>query len=262
MNSHSIADVLEVAISEVRTYGKVKDHFRMSGLGTCPLRQIAERAGLEPTLKVTKQARFKMWTGTVIGHEIQAHLEKDGFLEADWHEKEVHLGSYVGHTDGLTKRVGTKPKIVETKTADDDAVTSYPWPTSYFWQGFGYCMSQEAQTVGVDGLLLLQIGKNQGCSREEVFLLKMEWRNKITREIKRMDKLWGIYVKTGVLPPHLHRHGWENKYCPYPELGEKKLGQAPAAKKYRSHPYGDSDRNRELARWLDAPENEKKQGEP
>lgn len=230
MNNYSIADVLEKAITENRTYGKVKDHFRMSSLGTCPLRQIAERAGLEPTMRITKQARFKMWGGTVLGAEIQKHLEQDGFLEPDWHEKEVHLGSYVGHTDGLTKKMPGRPKIVELKTSDDDAVTKYDWPKTYQWQGLGYALSDEAQALGVDGMLCLQIGKNQGCSRERVFPLSEEWKRKIRAEIKRMDRFWSIYEKTKQLPAHLHRHGWENKMCPYLGLGKERAPKADPRK--------------------------------
>ena len=58
-----------------------------------------------------------------------------------------------------------------------------------------------------------QLGKNQGLSRERVFALTNEWIQKIDTHIDTMERLWGVYEQTNLLPPHTHRFGWEDATC-------------------------------------------------
>lgn len=196
------------------------DHFRASSCGHCPRKQIAVRAGIPETAPASSSAILKMWMGTELGKLFQATLEAEGFLERSWTEREIRYRSYVGHVDGLTRKLPDDAvqgaALVELKTTSDDSVTKYDWPEHYPWQGGLYLLG-----AGLRREVMFQIGREYGMNREKVFILTDEWRDKIETEITRMESLWEDYQKTKVLPPCEHRFKWEDKTCGYREVKAK-----------------------------------------
>ena len=125
-----IAEILAEAIQkEWSRDSKPSPHFRISSMGSCHRKQIAVRAGIPPSFPSNKEAVIKMWMGTMYGKTIQSILESSGFLERGWTEREVRYRSYVGHVDGLTRKLPDDAKygaaIVEFKTCADDAIKRY-----------------------------------------------------------------------------------------------------------------------------------------
>lgn len=273
--SASIRDSLARAI-ELKTEreSKAKDHFRISSMGQCHRAQIGMRAGLPPVNPFTDRVRFKLWMGTMLGREIQKELMQNGFLDPAFHELEVKYQSYVGHIDGCTNRLPTGKAIVEIKTADDNAISikgvEREWPEHYQWQGLTYCLA-----TGVKYLLLFQIGKNQGLSREKIVTLNDQWISDINHEIELVNQAWDMYSTSHALPPCRHRFGWEDRTCPFLNLpvnaprkpveplgvvsmAEKKItdpGASRAVKKASqtavANPFSQTKESQELADWLD-----------
>jgi len=187
--------------------------FWASSLGMCPRKLILERAGVQPLAPLEDRSVFKMWAGTVLGHEIQKLLETQGFLDPTWTEKRLTYRSVSGKCDGLTHQINGDC-IVEIKTADDRAVTKPDFPEHYLWQGFWYCMAS-----GVDAVCFLMVGKNQGLTKHRVLHITDQWRKDIDEEITQLEESWARYEATGEIPPCRHRFGWEDTYCPYGDTG-------------------------------------------
>ncbi len=185
-------------------------HFRMSSIGQCVRAQVGLRAGLPPTNEWAIYTRFKIWTGSVMGPHIQRALEREGFLDPTYTEKEVAYRSYVGHLDGATFGLPCGPTVVEIKTSDDSAIAKHDWPMNYQWQGLTYCLA-----TGFKQLLVFQFGKNQGLSRENIFPLTEEWTAKINEHIDQVDSAWRLYEQTQRLPLCVHNFPWEAKTCPF-----------------------------------------------
>ena len=224
------------------------DYFRASSCGHCPRKQVAMRAGLPETFPATQTAVLKMWMGTELGKLFQATLEADGFLERSWTEREVRYRSYVGHVDGLTRKLpddGTQgAALVEIKTTADDSITKYDWPEHYPWQGGLYLLA-----TGLRRELMFQIGREYGLSREKVFILTEEWRDKIETHITKTEQAWELYCKTKELPPCEHQFKWEDKTCGY---REPKVEKEPTEKIVRvPNPFQTTERSKELAEFLD-----------
>lgn len=222
--------------------------FRASSAGHCVRKQIAVRAGLEPTCPSTASGLVKMWMGTELGKVIQACLENEGFLVPAWTEREVHYRSYKGHVDGLTRSLPGcdeyGPAIVEFKTSSDDAVTKYDWPEHYFWQNGLYLLA-----AGLKRGVIFQIGREYGLSREKVFLLTDEWKIKIDTHISEVEKAWKEYELTGVLPPCKHRFGWEDKLCGY--RTPKELKEPKVVPQKTVNPFESTPESRELSGFID-----------
>ena len=240
-----IPEAVALALAEKESKRKgASDHFRMSSLGHCPRKQVAMRAGLEPTTPSDDRGYFKMWMGTVLGKNIQALLEGQGFLDPSWTEREVKYRSYVGHLDGLTRKLpGTDeygPAVVELKSTADASVTKYDWPEHYQWQAFGYCLGANTSRA-----LLYQFGREYGIDREKIILLTPEWRTKLDDEIAWVEACYDLWVKTKELPPCKHRFKWEDKTCSYREAKEVK------AEKAAWNPHMQTETDRELSEFLD-----------
>ena len=205
---------LQAAILAQAHERKPAETFWASGLGMCPRRQIAQRAGLPPTVSTTMQAQFKMATGTVLGRWISDLLIQQGYLDPAWTEKRLELGGYSGRPDGFTPHINGGA-IWECKTCDDRAVTKNDMPEHYLWQSCWYAMAANVNTV-----VIFQIGKNQGLSKHRVFTLTDEWKEKILTEMQGMDREWIKFQATQILPPCNHRFPWEDKWCSFQEPKE------------------------------------------
>lgn len=187
---------------------KIRESFWASSLGHCPLKQVAERAGLPATNPPDQRASIKMWMGTVYGKALQEALQASGFLDPAWHEKRVSYRSYSGKTDGYTPHI-QEGAIVEIKTCDDDAITRYPdMPEHYKLQGLFYCVA-----TGIPNLLLFQVGKSQGLVRHRVYRCTEQEKNLIDIYIGVAERAWQTYQETGRLPEHLHSFKWEDRLC-------------------------------------------------
>ena len=213
----SIESALEQAILSTRSDRRQPPadgyaSFWMSSLGRCPRYQLAQRAGLPPTIPMNRRVQFKLWTGEYLGKGIQNLLELQGFLDPAWREKPVSYRSYSGKVDGLTHRINGQA-IVELKTVDDNAVTRHgDLPEHYLWQGFGYCLAANIPT-----LVIFLIGKNQGLAKHQVFHLTEDWRKRLEQEITKMEDLWVIWQGTKTLIQCSHRFKWEDRWCPHQE---------------------------------------------
>jgi hypothetical protein len=237
-----ISETIATALKEKeKKRAHESEHFRMSSLGHCMRKQIAKRAGLPETTPADNRGVFKMWMGATLGKDIQALLEGEGFLEPSWTEREVRFMSYVGHVDGLTRKLpGTEeygPAIVELKSTSDDSVSKYDWPEHYQWQALGYCLA-----AGVKRAVLYQFGREYGLDREKIVLVTPEWEQKITKEIRTVESYWEVYKGNGLLPPCIHRFKWEDKTCPYRE---------PKPEKAVWNPHVQTETDRELSDFLD-----------
>lgn len=253
---NSIKDALARAIQkESEKLYTPKEYFRISSMGKCHRAQIAERAGMLPTVPPTDRARFLMWTGTVLHKEAQKLLISSGFMlpgyitinpDGTTTEKEVRYRSYLGHPDGATK-INDALYIAELKTCDDDAIikngVERDWQEHYFWQGLAYALAENAV-----GVLFFQLGKAQGLSREKIVLVTQDWRDKINTEIAGIDKDWEQYKLTGCLPPCQHRFRWEDKLCSYRDSTPAKPTKPQDYNPFRATP-----QEQDLADWLDAP---------
>ena len=197
-----------------------KEYFRMSSFGMCPKKQIAKRAGIPETRTANIAGLFKMKIGQELHTVFQDMLEKSGATDPEWRERQVRYKSYVGHVDGKILLPTRGNTILELKTTDDSAL-KWDWPVHYLWQGLIYCLA-----AGFEQTLFVQIGKNQGLTRERVVPLTDVWKRKIITEVNRMERMWAFYEKTGKLPKCRHRFGWEDKLCSY--IG---LDPAPASAK-------------------------------
>lgn len=213
----AIESALDNALCADAREPKARDYFYASSLGMCVRKQIAERAGLEPTNPTDPRSRRKMWTGTVMGRALSDVLLKEGFLEPEWCEKRLEYRCVIGKVDGYTKRIPSGA-IVEIKTSDDDAITRYKdTPEHYLWQGLWYCLA-----ANVPNLLLYQFGKSQGISRHRVIAITDEWKQNINTHIDWLEREWANYERTRVLPEHFHQFQWENKLCAFGEPQKKK----------------------------------------
>ena len=198
----------------------LRETFWASSLGHCPLKQVAERAGLLPTNPPDSRARIKMWMGTVYGAALQQALRESQFLHPDWMERRVTYRSYSGRVDGYTPHV-QEGAIVEIKTCDDDAITRYPeMPEHYKMQGLFYCVA-----TGVPNLLLFQVGKSQGLVRHRVYRCSEQDKELIDIYIGVAERAWEVYQKTGTLPEHLHSFKWEDRLCPMLDLEAQVAGK-------------------------------------
>lgn len=208
----NIETALEHAILAGKRERVARDHWYASSLGQCLRKQVAERAGFSPTNPPDARGLFKMMVGTVIGKEIQALLEAEGYLDPAWHEKHFTYKSVTGKVDGYTDRI-EGGAIVEIKTSDDRSITKYQdMPEHYLWQGMFYCLAS-----GIRTLLVFQVGKNQGITRHRVVYLDAQWEKSLNEHIGFLDREWTRFQERGGrvedLPDHLHNFGWEERLC-------------------------------------------------
>ena len=252
---------LSEALTEaIRLEGKRSYHpsenFRMSSFGHCVRKQVAMRAGIEPVSPADARGLLKMWMGTSLHKAMQAKLEACGFLEPSWTEREVRYRSYVGHVDGLTRKLtGTDeygPALVEIKSSSDDAVAKYGWPEHYEWQNL-LCV----RAVELKRGLLYQVGRENGLDREKIVLLTEDWKVKIDQEISLVESGWEVYKTTGNLPSCIHRFGWEDRTCPYREGRKKKEAPEKPVNPNDWNPFKQTEHEKELAGWLDKQEETK-----
>ena len=196
---------IEVALAEAITAAQLREAtpklgFYMSSLGQCPRKQVLERAGVPPTNPPDQRAQRKMWLGAMYGKAIATSLTACGYLDPAWTEKLVTYRSYRGKTDGYTTHIPCGA-VVEIKTCDDDAVTKYPMPEHYAWQGLAYCVAMDTPN-----LLLFQVGKSQGLCRHQVLALDDKYRKKLDDQISWLDEQWAAYlVKRGLELPEGER---------------------------------------------------------
>jgi len=195
------------ALREDRT-GKERNYYRISGVGMCPRKQVAERAGLPPTNPPDPRSVFKMWAGTVLHEAAQKALTSVGYLNPLHTEAEVTYECYVGHPDGVTQDGNS---VVELKTTDDNAIVRYEMPLHYLWQGFTYCLALKKTS-----LVVLQVGRSQGLTRSRVYHLNDEFIMALDDHVRDMTQAWATYKTYNTLPPHDHtRFSWQEKTCPY-----------------------------------------------
>lgn len=249
-----LSDALTEAIrQESKRTRQPTQNFRMSSMGHCPRKQVCLRAGLEPAFPPKDHAVIKIWVGTALHKATQAKLEACEFLDASWTEREVRYRSYVGHVDGLTRKLSGMeqygPAVVEIKWTSDTSVTKYDWPAHYEWQNLGCVLA-----AGLKRGLLYQVGREYGLDREKVVVLTEEWRTRLEDEISWLEGLWDIYQANGTLPDCKHRFGWENKTCEYRQEEVKATPQSGW------NPYAQTETDRELSDFLDKPSEEKKNG--
>lgn len=194
-----------------------REAFYMSSLGHCLRKQVLERAGVPQTNPADARAVRKMWLGTEYGKVLAAALERVGYLDVAWHEKLVTYRSYRGRVDGYTAQI-PGGAIVEIKTCDDDAITKYPMPEHYAFQGYAYCVAAQ-----VPNLLLFQVGKSQGLTRHQVLAVDDKARKQVDASITWAEEAWEAYQAAGVVPDCYHQFGFEDKTCPYKGWVEQEL---------------------------------------
>ena len=194
---------------------KEREYFRISSIGQCPCKQVGERAGLVPTNPPNQRSVFKMWAGAVLHVSAQQALTAVGYLYPTKTEVEVTYGGYIGHPDGVAGDA-----VIEIKTTDDDAITRYPEiPPHYVFQGLTYCLA-----LNLSKVIILQIGRSQGLTRNRLFWVTDEFRHTLDIHIKKMHLAWTTWKESGVLPLHEHRYSWEDRLCPFLEKKETPHG--------------------------------------
>lgn len=237
---------------EGKRFSHPSDNFRMSSMGHCIRKQVAVRAGIAPAFPADDRGVLKMWVGTALHKATQAKLEACGFLDASWTEREVRYRSYVGHVDGLTRRLPATeqygPAVVEIKWTSDDSVAKYDWPEHYEWQNMGCVLA-----AGLKRGLLYQVGRENGLDRERILVMNTEWKEKLNQEIDLVEKAWDEYQKTKSLPTCRHRFGWEWKLCGYREEKKKKTDPLEGV-----NPFLPTKTEQELADFLDQTNNQEK----
>ena len=215
----NIEAALEAALVKDDRPLEPHESFWASSLGYCLRKQVAQRAGLPPTVPFDFRLRLKFLMGSAIHTAVQKKLLACGYLNPTWThldgekivEERWTYRSYSGRPDGVRL---VDPAVVEIKTTDDGSIVKYDTPPEgYLWQGFLNCLG-----TNIPKLVLLQIGRKQGLTKNREYGLEQEWVSKINEEIALADAAWESYQTTKVLPPCRHRYAFENDGCSYREV--------------------------------------------
>ena len=215
----NIESVLEAALVKDDRPLEPHETFWASSLGYCLRKQVAQRAGLPPTVPLDFRLRLKFLMGSAIHTAVQKKLLTSGYLNPTWTRLEgEHIveerwtyRSYSGRPDGVRL---VDPAILEIKSTDDSSIVKYDTPPEgYLWQGFLNCLG-----TNIPQLVLFQIGRKQGLTKNREYPLTEEWTSKINEEIALADAAWESYQATKELPKCRHRYEFENKTCSYQEV--------------------------------------------
>ena len=217
----NIEAVLEAALIKDDRPLEPHETFWASSLGYCLRKQVAQRAGLPPTVPLDFRLRLKFLMGHAIHAELQRKLLAAGYLNTTW----THLeGENVVEARGVYRSYSFRPDgvrlvdpaVLEIKTTDDDSIAKYDTPPEgYLWQGFLNCLG-----TSLDQLVLVQVGRSQGLIKTREYPLTEEWRSKINEEIALADAAWESYQTTKELPQCRHRYKFEDRTCGYRPLME------------------------------------------
>ncbi len=240
MITHSLRANLVKSITEDAKPSS--EHFRISSTGTCFRSLVGKRAGLTPTRPPGDAARLKMFFGSALHEAIGKHLNKEPIVEGSL-EMTVARGNWVGHVDAVIN-LPVGQAVLELKTCHDDAIKYPDIPENYLWQGFHYAMC-----LNLKHLMVFQVGRSYGLTREVIKPLTQEWIDKIELYTVEAAWHWTNYQKKKELPPCKHRFKWEDKTCPF---GEKK------AETKEFNPFKQTPDEKEVSDWLDQTHAEEK----
>lgn len=223
-NNFSIQSILNAYFEqEINKEKKEKDKsFYASQLGTCLRKQIWKRQGKKPS-NLLDGRRLRIFSVGDIFHEwIQSKLKKTGILIKVEGEIVNTKYNYRGRYDALVEKNGKK-LVYDFKTVHSRAYHYKDFPYKHHQiQLASYVLFLQKDYPDLDEGRLLYISKDDLCLKEIPLKLTQEWKKKVLKELKVLNK----YYKIGKIPSKLplEENGdlsWQCKWCQYKDICQK-----------------------------------------